>query len=234
MEKIGYAGYRFPPEIIDQAIWLYLRFTLSLRDVEDLLAERGVAVSYETVRRWVNHFGPIIAADLRKRRLKAHTTWHLDEVYLKIDGRMLYLWRAVDAEGEVLDVLVQSKRNKHAALKLMRKLLRKYAFVPERLVTDDLRSYSAAVRDLGIERQHERGRWKNNRAENSHQPTRRRERKMQRFKSAVRPRNSCQRMPPSTISSTSNVISLQPKRTARFALWRWTHGGPPSQQPENS
>src|SRR5271157_1009283 len=161
MNKISYSGYRFPPEIIQQAIWLYLRFTLSLRDVEDLLAERGVAVSYETVRRWVNHFGPMIAADLRKRRLKPHTTWHLDEVYLKIDGRMVYLWRAVDAEGEVLDVLVQSKRNKHAALKLMRKLLKKYAFVPERLVTDDLRSYSAAVRELGIERRHERGRWKN-------------------------------------------------------------------------
>src|SRR5271154_3449566 len=126
----------------------------------------------------------MIAADLRKRRLKPHTTWRLDEVYLKIDGQMLYLWRAVDTEGEVLDVLVQSKRNKHAALKLMRKLLKKYAFVPERLVTDDLRSYSAAVHVLGIERRHERGRWKNNRAENSHQPTRRRERKMQRFKSA--------------------------------------------------
>jgi putative transposase len=140
-------------------------------------------VSYETVRRWVNHFGPMIAADLRKRHLKPHTTWHLDEVYLKIDGRMVYLWRAVDAEGEVLDVLVQSKRNKHAALKLMRKLLKKYAFVPERLVTDDLRSYGAAAHDLGIESRHQRGRWKNNRAENSHQPTRRRERKMQRFKS---------------------------------------------------
>jgi putative transposase len=183
MKKISYSGYRFPPEIIHQAIWLYLRFTLSLRDVEDLLAERGVALSYETVRRWVNHFGPVIAADLRKRRLKPHGTWHLDEVYLKIDGRMVYLWRAVDAEGEVLDVLVQSKRNKHAALKLMRKLLKKYAFVPERLVTDDLRSYSAAVHVLGIEHCHERGRWMNNRAENSHQPTRRRERKMQRFKS---------------------------------------------------
>ena len=121
MKKISYSGYRFPPEIIHQAIWLYLRFTLSLRDVEDLLAERGVALSYQTVRRWVNHFGPMIAADLRKRRLKPHGTWHLDEVYLKIDGRMVYLWRAVDAEGEVLDMLVQSKRNKHAALKLMRK-----------------------------------------------------------------------------------------------------------------
>jgi len=182
MTKISYAGYRFPPVIIQQGIWLYLRFTLSFRDVEDLLAERGIVVSYETVRRWVNHFGPIIAADLRKRRPKPHSVWHLDEVYLKIDGRMVYLWRAVDAEGEVLDVLVQSKRNKHAALKLMRKLLKKYAFVPERLITDDLRSYSAAAHDLGIASRHERGRSKNNRAENSHQPTRRRERKMQRFK----------------------------------------------------
>jgi transposase-like protein len=137
MRKISYAGYRFPPEVIHQAIWLYLRFTLSFRDIEDLLAERGIAVSYETVRRWVNHFGPMIAAHLRKRRPKPHATWHLGEVYLKIDGRMVYLWRAVDAEGEVLDVLVQSKRNKHAALKLTRKLLKKYAFAPKRLVTDD-------------------------------------------------------------------------------------------------
>src|ERR1700719_2734943 len=184
MINISYSGYRFPPEIIQHAILLYIRFTLSFRDVEDVLAERGIMVSYETVRRWVNHFGPMVAADLRKRRPEPHTTWHLDEVYLKIDGRMVYLWRAVDAEGEVLDVLVQSKRNKHAALKLMRKPLKKYAFVPERLVTDDLRSYSAAARDLGIEHLHKRGRWKNNRAENSHQPIRRRERKMQRFKSA--------------------------------------------------
>jgi transposase-like protein len=183
MASISYAGYRFPPEIIQQAIWLYVRFALSFRDVEDLLSERGITVSHETVRRWVNHFGPRIASGLRKRRPKPCSTWHLDEVYLKIDGRMVYLWRAVDAEGEVLDVLVQSKRNKPAALKLMRKLLRKYTFVPERLVTDDLRSYGAAARDLGIESRHERGRWKNNRAENSHQPTRRRERVMQRFKS---------------------------------------------------
>jgi|ERR1700677_152847 len=164
MTEISYSEYRFPPEIIQQATWPYLRFTLSLRDVEDLLAERGLAVSYETVRRWVNHFGPMIAADLRKRRPKPHTTWHLDEVYLKIDG-------------------VQSKRNKHAALKLMRRLLKKYAFAPEPLVTDHLRSYGAMARELGIERRRERGRWKNNRAENSHQTTQRRERKMQRFKS---------------------------------------------------
>ena len=130
MKKIDYEGYRFPPAIIQQAVWLYFRFTLSFRDVEDLLAERGITVSYETVRRWVNHFGPMIAADLRKRRPKPYTTWHLDEVYLKISGHMVYLWRAVDAEGEVLDVLVQSKRNKHAALKLMRKLLKKCGFSP--------------------------------------------------------------------------------------------------------
>jgi transposase-like protein len=145
MKKISYSGYRFPAEIIQQAIWLYLRFTLSFRDVEDLLAERGIAVSYETIRRWVNHFGPMIAADLRKRRPRPDTIWHLDEVYLKIDGRMVYLWRAVDAEGEVLDVLVQSKRNKHAALKLMRKLLKKCGFVPDRLITDDLRWFCHVV-----------------------------------------------------------------------------------------
>ena len=186
MIKISYSSYRFPPEIIQQAIWLYLRFILSLRDVEDLLAERGIMVSYETVRRWVNHFGPMIAADLRKRRPKPYTTWHLDEVYLKIDGRMVYLWRAVDAE--VLDVLVQAKRNKRAALKLMRKLLKKYGFVPDKLVTDDLRSYAAAAGQLGIAKRHERGQWRNNRAENSHQPTRRRERKMQGFRVRVQPK----------------------------------------------
>ena len=225
MKKIDYDGYRFPPAIIQQAVWLYFRFTLSFRDVEDLLAERGITVSYETVRRWVNHFGPMIAADLRKRRSKPYTTWHLDEVYLKISGRMVYLWRAVDAEGEVLDVLVQSKRNKHAALKLMRKLLKKYAFVPDQLITDDLRSYAAAAHDLGISARHEHGRWKNNRVENSHQPTRPRERKMQRFKSS----GSAQRLL-STHAAVFNTFNVQRHltsasthrtfRAAAMSTWR--------------
>ena len=204
MSKISCAGYRFPPVIIQPAVWLYARFTLSFRDVEDLLAERGIMVSYETVRRWVRYFGPTIAADLRRRRPKPHSTWHLDEVFIRIDGRLVYLWRAVDAEGEVLDVVVQSKRDKRAALKLLRKLLKKMAFVPDKLVTDDLRSYGAAARELGLSRRHERGRWRNNRAENSHQPTRRRERKMQGFKSA----ESAQRFL-SVHAATYNTFNVQ-------------------------
>jgi transposase-like protein len=213
MKKISYRGHRFPPEIIQQAIWLYLRFTLSLRDVEDLLAERGIMVSYETVRRWVNHFGPLIAADLRNRRPKPHTTWHLDEVYLKIDGRMVYLWRAVDAEGEVLDVLVQSRRNKRAALKLMRKLLKKYGTGPEKLITDDLRPYSAAAHELGMSNRHERGRWRNNRAENSHQPPDDESARC-RVSRAPGPRKNFSRSTQQpTTSSMSNAISPQQERT---------------------
>jgi putative transposase len=200
MTKISYNGNRFPSEIIQQAIWLYLRFTLSFRDVEDLLAERGIMVSYESVRRWVNHFGPMIAADLRKRRPKPHTTWHLDEVYLKIAGRMVYLWRAVDAEGEVLDVLVQTRRNKKVALKLMRKLLKKYGFVPDKLVTDDLKSYAAAAMISG----YRTATSVVDGATNSHQPTRRRERKMQGFKSA----GSAQRFL-SVHAATQNTFNVQ-------------------------
>ena len=184
MEPISYRCHRFPPQIIQHARWLYCRFTLSFRDVEDMLAERGLEVSYETVRRWVLKFGHRYARRLRRFRPRPDGRWHLDEMFVKIRGRRMYLWRAVDAEGEVLDCLVQSKRNKATALKLMRKLLKKQGYVPSSIVTDKLPSYGAALRELGLSRRHETGWRKNNRAKNSHLPVRRRERKMQRFKSA--------------------------------------------------
>jgi len=218
MTKISYAGYRFPPVIIQQAIWLYVRFTLSFRDVEDLLAERGIVVSHETVRRWVNHFGSKIAADLRNRRPRPYTVWHLDEVYLKIDGRLVYLWRAVDGEGEVLDVLVQTKRNKAAALKLMRKLLKKYGFVPQILVTDDLRSYHAAARDLGIENRHRTGRWRNNRAENSHHRPGDANPRCKASRASGQHKDFSPFMPQSTTRSTFNAISFQHVRTEASGL----------------
>src|SRR5580692_11246560 len=184
MDQLSYRRHRFPPPIIQHAIWLYLRFTLSYRDVEKLLADRGLEFSYETVRRWVLKFGPGFARRLRRSRPRPSDRWHLDEMVVRIAGKRMYLWRAVDHEGEVLDMLVQSRRDSRAALRLMRKLLRKQGFVPKLLVTDKLRSYGAAFRQLQLICPHEQGLRKNNRAGNSHQPVRRRERKMQRFKSA--------------------------------------------------
>jgi len=198
MTSISFARHQFPPDVIRHAVWLYLRFTLSLRDVEEMLAERGLDLTYETVRRWVTKFGPLFARELRKRPTRS---WHLDEMVVKIAGKRHWLWRAVDDEGEVLDILVQARRDTRAAVRLMRKLIKKQGgagqgprqaklggvdsvgFSPEVLVTDRLGSYGAAKRKLGLLGRHEQGLRKNNRAENSHQPTRRRERKMQRFKS---------------------------------------------------
>ena len=154
-----------PPEIIRHAVWLYVRFTLSNRDVEDLLAERGLDVSYETVRRWVLKFGPLFAQELRRRRPRPTSRWNLDEMAVMIVGRQFWLWRAVDDEGEVLDLLVQPRRDKAAAVKLMRKLLKKQGFAPDVLVTDKLRSYGAAKAELGLSARHEQGLRKNNRAE---------------------------------------------------------------------
>ena len=184
MTLLSYRRHRFPPEIIQHAIWLYLRFTLSYRDVEELLAERGVEISYETVRRWVLKFGPVIARRLRRRRPQPSARWHLDEMVVRIAGKRMYLWRAVDDEGEVLDLLVQRRRNSRAALRFMRKLLKKQGFAPKLLVTDKLRSYASAFRRLKLTCPHEQGLRKNNRAENSHQVVRRRERKLQQFKSS--------------------------------------------------
>ena len=176
--------HRFPVEIIQHAVWLYFRFPLSFRDVEDLLAERGIDVSYETVRRWSIKFGLAYARKLRRSHPRADTRWHLDEVFVSINGKNLYLWRAVDCEGGVLDVLVQTRRNKRAALKLMRKLLKSQGFSPDAVVTDELPSYGAALSELGMRARHLTGGRINNRAENSHLPIRQRERRMQRFKSA--------------------------------------------------
>src|SRR6266576_7142170 len=184
MDQLSYSRHRFPPPVIQHSIWLYLRFTLSYRDVEELLAERGLEVSYETVRRWVLKFGSRIARRLRRSRPRPTDRWHLDEMVVRVAGRQMYLWRAVDHEGEVLDMLVQRRRDKRAALRLMRKLLRKQGFAPKLLVTDKLGSYASAFRQLRLSCPHEQGLRSNNRAENSHQPVRRRERKMQRFKSA--------------------------------------------------
>jgi putative transposase len=183
MPPISYARHQFPTAIIQHAVWLHVRFTLSYRDVEDPLAERGLDVSYETVRRWVLKFGPAIARRLRQGRARPTGHWHLDETAVCIGGKQMYLWRAVDSEGEVLDVLVQRRRDKHAARKLMRKLLRKQGFAPAVVTTDGLRSYEAVIKEIGLAAQHEQGLHRNNRAEVSHQPVRRRERKMQRFKS---------------------------------------------------
>src|SRR5215208_3712271 len=213
MDQLSYRRHRFPPPIIQHAIWLYLRFTLSYRDVEELLAERGLEVSYETVRRWVLKFGPAFARNLRRLRPRPSARWHLDEMAVVIRGKRLWLWRAVDSEGEILDILVQPRRDSAAALRLMRKLLCKQGYAPDVLVTDRLASYACARRQLGLRARHEQGLRKNNRAENSHQVVRRRERKMQRFKS---PR-SAQRFL-SAHSAVHNTFNLQRHLVSRPTL----------------
>ena len=148
MESISYARHRFPPVIIQHAVWLYFRFSLSYRDVEDLFAERGIDVSYETICRWVEKFGSEYAKRLWSKRPKPSSTWHIDEVFLKIGGKQMYLWRAIDDEGEVLDVLLQSRRNKVAALKFLRHALKKHQTTPSAIVTDKWQASMSAVRDV--------------------------------------------------------------------------------------
>jgi putative transposase len=182
-----YAGYRYPAELIGYAVWLYFRFPLSLRMVEEMLAARGISVTYETIRQWGLKFGREFANRIRRRAPRRCDKWHLDEVVITIAGKKHWLWRAVDQEGFVLDVLVQSRRDKKAAKRLLRKLLnkllKKQGRAPRVLITDKLKSYAAAKREImpGVEHRQYKG--LNNRAENSHQPTRRPERIMKRFKS---------------------------------------------------
>ncbi|MEQ9112463.1 MAG: IS6 family transposase [Rhodospirillaceae bacterium] len=185
--KNPFRYFKTSPEIIRLAVMMYVRFPLSLRQVEDLLHERGIDISYETVRFWWNRFGPLFAAEVRKKRsaqITSHTQWrwHLDEVFVKIGGESHYLWRAVDHEGEVLESFVTKTRDRKAAMTFLRKVMRRYGR-PKVIVTDKLRSYRAAMKQIGIEGRQETGRWLNNRAENSHQPYRRRERAMAKFRS---------------------------------------------------
>ena len=177
-----YKRFRYPSEIISHAVWLYHRFCLSFRDVEELLAARGIIVSYETIRRWCLKFGQTYAKLLKKSRGQLGDQWFLDEVFIKINGRHHYLWRAVDQDNNTLEILVQAKRDKRAALKFLRKLL-KSNLVPNRITTDKLRSYSAAFKVIGSSIPHDTNQYKNNIVEISHQPTRQRERQMRKFKS---------------------------------------------------
>src|SRR3954464_4349279 len=227
----SYKRHRFPAEIIEHAVWLYFRFALSYRDVEELLAERGIILTHETVRQWCRTFGQQYANPRRRRRPQPGDKWHRDEVFVQINGVQHYLWRAVDQDGNVLDILVQPRRDKNAATKFLRKLLKGLTDVPRVLITDKLASYGAAMRDVLPSVEHRRHKGLNNRAENSHQPTRERERRMRRFKdpghaqrflaaygpiaSHFRPRRHC-----------LTAAAYRQTRHERFATWRAVTGTP--------
>ncbi|MGW1902259.1 IS6 family transposase [Streptomyces hirsutus] len=220
----SYKGHRYPVEIISHCVWLYFRFPLSFREVEELMLARGVIVSHETVRRWCVKFGQQYAGALRRRRPRPGDKWHLDEVFVRINGEQKYLWRAVDQDGNVLDILVQNRRDKSAARRFFRRLLKTARTVPRVIVTDRLRSYGAAHREVMPSVEHRQSKYLNNRAENSHQPTRQRERVMKGFRSV----GGAQRF----LSAFSGISPhFRPRRhlmtasecraemTARFAVW---------------
>jgi putative transposase len=224
--------FKTSPEIIRLAVMLYVRFPLSLRNVEDLLHERGIDVSHETVRYWWNRFGPLFAAEIRKKRVQqvraySNWQWHLDEVFVRINGQTHYLWRAVDHEGEVLETYVTKRRDRKAALRFLRKAMKRHGR-PYVIVTDKCRSYGAAMKDIGDATRQETGRWLNNRAENSHQPFRRRERAMLRF----RQMRSLQKFA-AIQSSVHNHFNLERHLSTRsnfklnrtVALAEWCHLG---------
>ena len=220
------------PEVIRLVVMMYVRYPLSLRNVEDLLHERGIDICHETVRLWWTRFGPMFAAEIRRKRVAAmrqhtHWRWHLDEVYVRINGEMRYLWRAVDHEGEVLESFVTKERDKAAALKFIKKALKRHGS-PKAITTDGLRSYGAAMKELGNAGKREVGRWANNRAENSHQPFRRRERAMLRFR-----RMKTLQQFASVHASFHNHFNLErhlvsrdlykERRSAALAEWRTVH-----------
>ena len=214
MKAVSYKHHRFLPDVIRHAVWLYFRFTLSLRDVKELLAQRGIEVSYETIHCWTRKFGQLYARNLRHGRCKPTGRWHLDEMVVKVGGKRMWLWRAVDDEGEVLDVPLQKRRNKRAAMTLLRKLLKDTDLGPEPIVTDGLTSYRAAMRELGLTKRYSRGGMHaNSRAENSHPPIRRRERKQQKFKS----QSSAQRLL-SSHAAVHNHFNVQQHLISRPTL----------------
>ena len=221
----SHQGHRYPVEIISHCVWLYFRFPLSFRELEELMLERGVVVSYETIRRGCAKFGQAYANRLRRRRPQPGDTWHLDEVFIKINGTQHYLWRAVLQHGNVLDVLVQSRRNAVAAKKFFRRLLKGLGYVPRVIITDKLSSYQVARRERLGSVEHRRSKYLNNRAENSHQPTRQRERAMKRYTSP----GHAQRF----LSAFSGIsphfrprrhlltaIEWRTEMAERFAVWR--------------
>ncbi|MFH8805423.1 IS6 family transposase [Streptomyces sp. NPDC017936] len=225
----SYKGHRYPVEVISHCVWLYFRFPLSFREVEELMLERGIVVSHETIRRWCGRFGQIYAGALRRRQPQPRDKWHLDEVFIKINGRLQYLWRAVDQDGHVLDILVQNRRDKAAARRFFRRLFKKTLTVPRVIITDKLRSYGAAHREVMPSVEHRSHKGLNNRAENSHQPTRQRERAMKNFRSV----GGAQRF----LSAFSGISPhFRPRRhlmsayhyraemTVRFAVWEQITG----------
>jgi len=223
--QISFKRHRFPPDVIRHAVWLYFRFTLSFRDVEEMMAQRGIELSYETVRCWTIKFGPQIARNLKRKRPPPSCRWNLDEVVCTIGGKKMYLWRAVDDEGEVLDLVVDRRRDKPAAEKLLKRLLRNQPVEPKTITTDGLSSYPAALKELGLLDRHRPGRLReNNRAENSHLPIRRRERQMQRFKSQASAQRflTCHAAIYNTFYTQPHLISRSTLRQFRgqaFAAW---------------